>query len=417
VPDWYVSLTTALYCQELSAFPETARTYLRDGHYVHRPPSLGDGDLVRQPDLARSLRLIATGGPAAFYRGAIAQAIHDEVRGRGGFLTREDLAGYEPRVLPPLTGSYRGLELALSPGATGGATALEMLNVLAAFPPARVGPATPGGLHLRAEALRYAFADRLQYLGDAERVKAPWAALASPEYGAAVAAGLRVAGPRRDARAPDPWGWEPGRPGQPARARRGAAAPRRRLARSTDCTTHVCAVDRQRNMVSLTNTAVSLFGSRMVVPGTGILLANGMIWFDPEPGRANSVAPGKRPLVNMVPALAFRRGEPYLTVGAPGGRKIISAVPQVISNMADMGASPQAAIEAPRLHTEGGELWVDDGVGERSLAALRRMGHPVVAKRQAYGTFYFARPIAIRVTRRGLEAGLDHLNDAAAAGV
>jgi gamma-glutamyltranspeptidase/glutathione hydrolase len=176
-------------------------------------------------------------------------------------------------------------------------------------------------------------------------------------------------------------------------------------------------VDRQRNMVSLTNTAVSLFGSRMVVPDTGILLQNGMLWFDPEPGRANSVAAGKRPVVNMVPALGFRRGEPYLTVGAPGGRKIVSAIPQVIANLADQGDAAQAAIEAPRLHTEGGELWVDDRVGERSLAALRKMGHDVVPKRQAYGTFYFARPVAIRIGRRGLEAGLDHLNAAAAAGI
>jgi gamma-glutamyltranspeptidase/glutathione hydrolase len=179
----------------------------------------------------------------------------------------------------------------------------------------------------------------------------------------------------------------------------------------------VCAVDRQRNMVSLTNTAVSLFGSRMVVPETGILLQNGMLWFDPEPGRANSVAAGKRPVVNMVPALGFRQGAPYLTVGAPGGRKIVSAIPQVIANLADAGDSPQAAIEAPRLHTEGGELWVDDRVGERALAALRRMGHEVVPKHQAYGTLYFSRPVAIRIGKRGLEAGMDPLCAAAAAGV
>jgi gamma-glutamyltranspeptidase/glutathione hydrolase len=176
-------------------------------------------------------------------------------------------------------------------------------------------------------------------------------------------------------------------------------------------------VDRQRNMVSLTNTAVSLYGSRMVVPGTGILLQNGMLWFDPEPGRANSVAAGKRPVVNMVPALGFRRGEPHLTLGAPGGRKIVSAIPQVIANLVDGGDTPQAAIEAPRVHSEGGELWVDDRVGERALAALRKMGHDVVPKHQSYGTFYFSRPVAIRIGRRGLEAGLDHLNAAAAAGI
>ncbi|HEX9125154.1 MAG TPA: gamma-glutamyltransferase, partial [Methylomirabilota bacterium] len=230
-----------------------------------------------------------------------------------------------------------------------------------------------------------------------ERVKSPWEGLVSREYAAKVAAGLKAAGPRGTRPAPDPWRYDMG----------GRA----------DCTTHLCAVDRQRNMVSLTNTAVSLWGSRMVVPGTGILLQNGMIWFDPEPGRVNSIAPGKRPLVNMVPALGFRKGEPYLAVGAPGGRKIVSAIPQVISNMVDLGDGPQAAIEAPRLHTEGGDLWVDDRVGEGSLKALERMGHPVVPKRSDPGTLYFSRPVAIRVTKKGLEAGLDPFHDAAAAGI
>ncbi|HEY4909886.1 MAG TPA: gamma-glutamyltransferase [Methylomirabilota bacterium] len=398
VPDWYVALNTAVLCQELAAFPETAKTYLRDGHYIYRTPSMNGGDVLRQPDLGRSLRLLAKDGAAAFYKGAIAHAIHEEMWVKGGFLTKDDLAGYAPRVLPALRGEYRGLELAFSPGATGGTTALETLNILAQFPKARTTWKTSGGLHLRAEAVRRAFLDRLEHLGDAERVKSPWASLVSREYAAQVAGGLKPGGPRGGRPAPDPWRHEPD-------------------GRAADCTTHVCAVDRQRNMVSLTNTAVALWGSRMVVPGTGILLQNGMAWFDPEPGHVNSVAPGKRPLVNMVPALGFRKGEPYLTLGAPGGRKIVSAIPQVISNMVDLGDGPQAAIEAPRLHTEGGDVWVDDRVGETGLKALTRMGHPVVPKRSEPGTLYFSRPVAIRVTKRGLEAGLEPLHDAAAAGI
>jgi gamma-glutamyltranspeptidase/glutathione hydrolase len=169
-------------------------------------------------------------------------------------------------------------------------------------------------------------------------------------------------------------------------------------------------------MVSLTNTAVSVYGSRMVVPGTGILLNNGMIWFDPEPGKPNSVEAGKRAMVNMVPALAFKRGRPYLAVGAPGGRKIISAVPQVIANLADGAASAQAAVEAPRVHTEGAALEVDDRVGERALRELARRGYALVAREETYASSFFAKPIAIRLTRAGLEAGLDHLRPAAAAG-
>jgi gamma-glutamyltranspeptidase / glutathione hydrolase len=398
VPDWYVALTTAIFCQELAAFPATAKNYLRDGHYIYRTPALGDGEVFRQPDLARSLRLLAKDGPAVFYTGAIAQAIHEEMWVKGGMLTKDDLARYTPRVCPALMGEYRGLELAFSPGATGGTTALETLNILAQFPKARTTWKTATGLHLRAEAVSRAFLDRLEHLGDAERVKSPWDGLVSRAYAAKAASALKPNGPRSARPAPDPWRYEMG-------------------GRAADCTTHLCAVDRQRNMVSLTNTAVSLWGSRMVVPGTGILLQNGMIWFDPEPGRVNSVAAGKRPLVNMVPALGFKKGEPHLAVGAPGGRKIISAIPQVIANMVDLGDSPQAAIEAPRLHTEGGDLWVDDRVGETSLKALRRMGHPVVPKRTDPGTLYFSRPVAIRVTKKGLEAGLDPYHDAAAAGI
>jgi len=398
IPDWYMALHTAILCQELAAFPSTARTYLRDGDYVYRTPVHNDGEVFRQSDLARSLRLLAKEGPSAFYTGAIAQAIHEEMAATGGMLTRDDLARYAPRVLPALTGTYRGLELAFSPGATGGTTALEMLNILAQFPRSRTTWKTPSGLHLRAEANRRAFLDRLEHLGDPERVKAPWEALLSRAYAAKIAAGLKPRGPLSTRPAPDPWRYET-------------------AARAADCTTHLCAVDRQRNMVSLTNTAVSLWGSRMVVPGTGILLQNGMVWFDPEPGHVNSVAPGKRPLVNMVPALAFKRGAPYLAVGAPGGRKIVSAIPQVIANMVDLGDSPQAAIEAPRLHTEGGDLWVDERVGTASLAALARMGHPVVPTHVEPGTFYFSKPVAIRVTGKGLEAGLDPVHAAAAAGI
>jgi gamma-glutamyltranspeptidase/glutathione hydrolase len=389
VHDWYLALKHAHYLEELAAFPETARTYLRNERAIHRPPSMQPGDLVRYPDLARSLSLIAREGPSAFYRGAIAQAIADEMSAHGGLITRQDLAAYEARVGPPLRGRYRDLELALSPGATGGTTALEMLNILGEFPAAKVGWSTAEGLHVRAMASKRAFQDRFEHLGDATVVKAPWERLASREHAREVAAEIRKLKvvPRR----------------------RGPGA-------GVDCTTHVGAVDRHRNMVSLTNTAVSLWGSRVVVKDTGILLNNGMIWFDPEPGKANSIASGKRALVNMVPALGFRRGRPYLTVGAPGGRAIVSAIPQVIANLVDGPGSLQAAVEAPRLHSEGGDVLVSTRVGEAALAALARRGHSVVPKEESYSTINFARPVAIGVTAKGLEAGVEQYGAAAAAG-
>ena len=414
VPDWYQALTTARSLEELGAFPETARVYLRNGRAIHRPPSLEPGERVTYPDLARSLALIAREGPDAFYRGAIAQAIHDEMTAGGGLLTKDDLAGYEVRVSPPLTGRYRDLDLALAPGATGGITALEILNILDDFAPHAVGWQTTGGLHVRAEASRRAFRDRFAHLGDPAVVKAPWGELASKAYAQAVAADLRKRGaggggtPAVSPQRKKPSGGRVERGRTAGMPQRGPAAP--------DCTTHIGVIDRGRNMVSLTHTAVSLFGSRVVVTGTGILLNNGMIWFDPEPGKPNSIAPGKRALVNMVPVLAFKRGEPYLTLGAPGGRRIVSAIPQVIATLVDARGSLQAAIEAPRLHTEGGELFVDTRVGDKALEGLRRLGHTVVPREETYATLNFAKPVGIRVGKKGLEAGLDHLRPAAAAG-
>jgi gamma-glutamyltranspeptidase/glutathione hydrolase len=386
--DWYLALNQAKFEQELAAFEASARAYLRDARFSHRPAGMLPGDQLSYPDLARSLELIARQGPDAFYKGAIAQALVDDMAANGGLVRHEDLAAYRVLVEPALPGRYRDVELALSPGATGGATALEILNILGQFPSARVGWRTVEGLHLRASAIARGFRDRFEHLGDPASVKVPWERLLSDEHAREAAAEIR----------------------------RDRAASRRPPRAAEECTTHVSVIDRQRNMVSLTHTAVSLWGSRVVVPGTGILLNNGMIWFDPEPRKPNSVGPGKRGLVNMVPVLGFKRGKPAFTAGAPGGRGIISALPQVVSNLADLKASAQEAVEAPRLHTEGGEVLVSTRVGAKALAGLARRGHQVAPREETYSTLNFARPVAIRVTSRGLEAGLEQYSAAAAAG-
>jgi len=408
--DWYLAGVTAMYAEELARFPEAARTYLRGGRWPPRPANLEGGDRVRYPALARSLELIGKEGPSVFYRGELAQAIEAEVRRGEGILDRTDLARYRVRVTQPLTGDYRGVTLLGMPGATGGVTALEMLNVLECFEAGSAGsggPTSARAAHLRTEAIRVSFEDRLRWLGDPARVRAPWTALAGKAYARAVAAGIRPDGRRHARRRVDPWRFERGQ-SKPARAPAASS--------TGECTTQVCAVDRDRMLVSLTHTAVSLFGSKVVVPGTGLLLSNGMIWFDPEPGRPNSIEPGKRALVNMTPFLALRDGAPYLAVGAPGGRKIVSAVPQVLSNLIDFALGPQAAVEAPRLHTEGGPVQVDDRMGAATVSELRRRGHRIVPLTETYSSFYFARPQVIEVTRRGLAAGVDHLRPATAMG-
>jgi gamma-glutamyltranspeptidase / glutathione hydrolase len=386
--DWYLALNHAKAVEELIAFPGTARNYLRDGRFIYRPAGQHAGDRSAYPDLARSLELVAKEGPAAFYKGALGQALVDDMKAHGGLIRMEDLAAYRVLVEPALMGRYRDTDVAFSPGPTGGATALEILNILGEFPAAKVGWQTAEGLHLRASAIARGFRDRFEHLGDPAVVKVPWDRLLSKEHAREAAAEIR----------------------------RGKAAAGRRPKAVDECTTHVSTIDRQRNMVSLTHTAVSLWGSRVVVPGTGILLNNGMIWFDPEPGKANSVAGGKRGLVNMVPVLGFKRGAPAFTAGAPGGRGIISALPQVVANLVDLKATAQAAVEAPRVHTEGAEVLVSTRVGEKALAGLAKKGHKVAPKHETYSTLNFARPVAIRVTAKGLEAGVEQYSAASAAG-
>ena len=415
VHDWYQALTTARFIEELGAFPESARVYLR-GRGIYRPPSLEPGDRATYPDLARTLELIAEDGVDAFYRGPIAQAIDDHMRATGGLLTRADLAEYSARVEVPLWGRYRDVDLAWSAGATGGVTALEILNILEQFPAASVAGDTVEGLHVRARAVGRAFLDRLAFLGDPAEIKAPWERLVSKEYAREVAADIR-----RTRGKPAVAAAAPGRSGSTSSRRMAIGrGPRARhfaaVRPALDCTTHVGVIDRHRNMVSLTHTAVSMFGSRMVVPGTGILLNNAMLWFDPETARPNSVGPRRRVLCNMTPVLGFRRGRPYLTLGAPGGRRIVSAIPQVLATLIDRRCAFQAAVEAPRLHTEGGDLLIDQRVGDKVIGALRRRGHSVVPKEETFATLQFAKPVGVRITDKGLEAGLDHLRPAAAAG-
>src|SRR5262245_28856972 len=180
-----------MYAEELSRFPEAARTYLRDGRWAPRPENLEGGDRVRYPALARTLELIGKEGPSAFYRGELAEAIEAEVRRGGGILDRADLARYRVRTAPPLGGRYRGVTLLTMPGATGGVTALEIMNVLECFEPGLGGTQGARGAHLRAEAIRIAFEDRLRWLGDPALVRAPWGALVGKAYARAVAAGIR----------------------------------------------------------------------------------------------------------------------------------------------------------------------------------------------------------------------------------
>jgi gamma-glutamyltranspeptidase/glutathione hydrolase len=327
-------------------FPQTLRLFSIDG----RAPV--PGETLSIPELAETLEAIAAGGAPAFYRGPIAHAIVETVRGAGGVLTRDDLAAYTPVVCKPLAAEYRGYDVLTPPLPCGGLTILQMLRVLEELDPA--GDGTDVGLaHLLVEVAKACWRERLTKYGDPDQVAVdPAVELGEPliaDLRKRVRDGLRRPSPG-ELIAPDPLGVG---------------------------TVHVCTADAAGNIVSLTETHGGNFGSLLSVPGTGLVLGHGMGRFDPRPGRPNSVAPWKRPLHNMAPLLVLRGGRPVLALGGAGGRTIINNLCQVLVRLVDLGETPTAAIGAARVHVETAEpVRVEEG-GEAIVAGLERLGHAV----------------------------------------
>jgi gamma-glutamyltranspeptidase/glutathione hydrolase len=310
------------------------------------------------------------------------------MRERGGLLREDDLAEYRPRLPErPLEGSYRGVTIHAAPGATGATTMLEMLNVLSGYDLGALGAGTADALHVWIEAMRLAFADRFQYLADPAFVDVPWHGLLTPEYAAERRRQISPTRALGEYEAGDPWPYEQ-RP-RPAET----YLPSRPW--HTGGTTHLSVVDRDRNLVALTQTLLSWSG--VALPRTGIIMNDAMGWFDPEPSRANSIAPHKRALNNMSPVLLLRDGAPYVTLGAPGGRRIISAIVQSLVNVLDHGLGVQAAVTTPRLHCEGQLTEIDARTPAEVVSDLQRRGHQVKVHEEHASSFRFARPSGIRV--------------------
>lgn len=394
---WHTTLTVARDLATLSQFPTTMEIFCQPGGF---PPVTSDQShpaMLRQSDLAQTLRQIAQDGPHALYEGHIAATIADHLAEHGGLLTADDLAHYAPTVATPLTTTYRDVEV-ITPGkGCGGTTLIETMNMLAALDIRNLGHNTPEALHLISQVFRQAFADRFAYLGDPDFVDVPIDALTSTDY-----AWERVAAFHRDGLAA---------PSAGDRTRLGvthALEPSVPDYTRQSSTTHLSVIDRNGVAVSLTQTLLSLWGSRVVVPGTGILLNNGMMWFDPEPGRPNSIAGGKRPLANMSPVVLTRGGEPYASLGASGGRKIINCLAQVMMNLVDHNKPIQRAITAPRIDTSTTDLLVSDRLPLATQEALARLGHHVVPRHESPGGAEFASPVGIvRTPAAILHAGAD----------
>ncbi len=392
---WHLSLEMAQDAALLARYPSTRAVFTRDG--LPLPVQTGlEPTVLRQPELARSLEAIARSGAAAFYRGDLGRTLVEGLRSLGAILSEEDLASYTVRIGEPLWGTYRGYRIATVPAPSGGPTLLESLHILEAFPLARWGQNTVQSLHVLIEAFRQAFVDRFAYLADPAFVPVPVRALIDPNYARRRAAEI---GERARARI------EPGDPSQLGLDR---VFPPSLPHYGTSSTTHISVVDRWGNTVALTQTLLSAWGSRVVAPGTGILMNNGMFWFDPEPGHANSIEPGKRPLANMTPTLVFSGDRLFLVLGAMGGRRIINALAQVVSNVVDHGLGIQAAITAPRIDCSVQPTAVSQRIDPAVVRELEERGHQLEVVREDFADVPFACPGGIARDADGVLQGGTH---------
>lgn len=394
---WHSTLTIAKDVANLQKFPEAARIFLTAGGNAPATIEQHNPAIIRQPDLATTLRTIASDGPRAFYEGGIARAITDHLADHGSPITYDDFASYKAEELTPVTVDYHGAQVHTIGGGTGGTTlaqSLVLLNELEGSDPAARGTAQ---WHRMVQALRQAFADRFAWLADPDHVAIPQDVLLDPAYARECIASF----PDDHAIAPKPGdrsrlGVEHEMPGSvPEYIRDGS-------------TTHLGVIDAEGNAVSLTQTLLAAFGSRVIAPGTGVLLNNGMMWFDPEPGRPNSVGGGKKPLSNMAPAIVIRGEDLVASVGSSGGRRIQNANAQIIANIVDAGMTAQESIDAPRVDTSTPALGISSRIDGGVIDELAAMGHPVSVRQEHLMTSDFASPVVLRRSPDGtLDGGAD----------
>jgi gamma-glutamyltranspeptidase/glutathione hydrolase len=332
---------------DLALDPEIARLYLPGGRPIAAETRLATGDY------AETLRDIANEGPSLLYTGSLGRHYVDHMAESGGYISNEDLTGYRTVQRETIRGHYRGFEITGPPPPSSGPLhIIQMLNILEGYDLGALGFGCPDTLHLLAEALKIAFADRAAATADPAFVKVPVRKLLDKVY-AAERRG------RIDLHKAQTWSAEvaPGDGGSH--------------------TTHLTVADAMGNVVASTQTINSLFGARYIVPGTGMIPNNYMFVFDPHAGRANSIAPGKRITSSMSPVIVLRDGKPLYALGLPGGLRIFPSVMQALSNLLDHGMTVQEAVEAPRIWTQGHMLELEAGFPSAVFQALADRGHAV----------------------------------------
>jgi gamma-glutamyltranspeptidase/glutathione hydrolase len=364
------SLARSLYGNReyLEKYTETKRIYLKGGQFYE------EGELFRQPELAATFARLQRFGPNEFYQGETARMIVADMKRNNGLMTMDDLRGYVAKERAPVRGNYRGYEIiSMPPPSSGGAVLVQMLNILEGFDLQKLEANSSDRYHLMAEAMRRAFADRAEYMGDTDFVKVPIRGLIDKAYAATLRATINTerASTSAEIRAGRPAGYE------------------------SEETTHFTVVDAEGNAVANTYTLNNSYGSAAMAKGTGILLNDEMDDFAAKPGTANlygliqgernAVAPKKRPLSAMTPTIVLRKdGSLWFTVGSPGGPTIINTVLCVITNVIDYEMNIQQAIDFPRIHHQ----WLPDelvgepfGLSGDTQKALTARGHTLAKLR------------------------------------
>jgi gamma-glutamyltranspeptidase/glutathione hydrolase len=350
--------------KNLSKFPSTEKIFFKE----ERPYK--EGERLMQPDLAKTLKLIASKGKDGFYRGEVAQLIARTMKDNGGIMTEEDLAGYKAIIRKPLSGWYRGYQIiAPPPPSSGGAAVIEMLNILEGYNLPQFEPQSPEAIHLIAEAMKLAYYDRARYLGDPAYVSINLKELTSKSYASKLRNKIHL----------------------------NKALPSTELGKAlliaseSAATTHYSVIDPQGNAVSNTYTINSWFGNHAVVEGAGFLLNDEMSDFNLKTGLTddkgnigtwpNLIEPHKRMLSSMTPVIVLKDGKPYLITGSPGGRRIINTVLLILLNVIDFQMPIEEAVKFPRFHHQ----WMPDSISfekdaisEDVINRLKALGHEVI---------------------------------------
>jgi gamma-glutamyltranspeptidase/glutathione hydrolase len=347
---------------DLLKYPSSRKIFIKDNTNLYH-----DGDTFKQPDLAKTLKLIRDKGKDGFYKGETAALIIKQIQAYGGYITQNDLDNYHPVERIPITGTYRGCEIvAMPPPSSGGVALIQMLNILENYKFKHDEWGSSTYIHKLVESMKYAFADRTGYLGDADFVKVPTEWLTSKKYALDISKKIKSKAPPSSEIKPGDY----------------------KSYHESDQTTHYSVCDKYGNAVSTTTTLNSSFGNRIIVDGAGFLLNNEMDDFSGQPGtpnqygllggEANSIQPGKRMLSSMTPVIVLKNNNPWIIAGSPGGSTIITVVLQVLLNCIDFNMNIQEAVNAPRIHHQ----WYPDelnyeeyGLPEDVKTNLIKMGY------------------------------------------